>query len=67
MQNKIFVLIWIVLAVISFVSSFWAPLFFKILGIVFGSVNILVILCWFITIFVMKNKPEVLEEDKDGL
>lgn len=63
MWNKIFVLVWIVLAVISFVSSFWAPLFFKIIGLLFGSVNILVIICWALSIFVFKHKSEVVEEE----
>lgn len=35
------------LAVLSFVVSFWAPLFIKIVGLVFGFMNLLIIGSWF--------------------
>lgn len=63
--SKILFGIWMLLAVISFVASFWAPIFFKILGLVFGGMNILIILSWVIayfqTIAAKKNVPT--EED----
>ena len=54
MENKfsmILFLVWMVLAIASFVASFWAPLFFKVLGIVFGSFNLMIIGSWVIAYF----------------
>jgi pilus assembly protein TadC len=58
MKNNILVIIWSVLAIISFVSSFWAPLFFKIIGIAFGAVNIFVIIAWIVSIYMFKKSKE---------
>ena len=44
--SKILFIVWMVLAVASFVASFWAPIFFKVLGIVFGSLNLMIIGSW---------------------
>ena len=44
--TKILFLVWCGLAIASFVSSFWAPLIIKIIGIVFGSVNLLIMGSW---------------------
>ena len=44
--TKILFIIWCVLAVSAFVSSFFVPLIPKIIGIVFGSVNLLIIGSW---------------------
>lgn len=41
--TKILLGIWIVLAILSFIVSFWAPLFIMIVGLVFGSMNLLII------------------------
>ena len=48
---KIFWIVWVCLALISFVSAFWAPLFYKIIGIAFGSINIIAILSVVISYF----------------
>lgn len=60
--SKIFLLVWIVLALVSFISSFWAPLYFKIIGLTFGTVNILTILTWVISYFVLKGQQSALEK-----
>lgn len=39
-------ILWMVLAVIAFVSSFWAAGLVKIIGLVFGGFNLLIILSW---------------------
>ena len=39
-----------VLAILSFVVSFWAPLFIKVVGIVFGSMNLMIMGSWIITL-----------------
>ena len=43
-------MVWMVLAIASFVCSFWAPLFIKIVGIVFGSLNLMIIGSWVISL-----------------
>lgn len=57
-----------VLAVLSFVLSFWAPLFIKVVGIVFGSLNLMIIGSLVITFFQgLKQAKELkkLEEIED--
>lgn len=49
--SKIMLLIWCILALVSFISAFFAPLYFKIIGLLFGSLNILTILTLVITYF----------------
>ena len=49
--SKILFLIWCILALVCFVSSFWAPLYFKIIGLAFGGMNVLIILSLVITFF----------------
>ena len=44
--TKIMFLVWCGLAIASFVSSFWAPLIIKIIGLTFGSVNLLLMGTW---------------------
>lgn len=63
---------WGVLALVSFISAFFAPLYFKIIGIVFGVLNLFIILAWVITylqdLFIKKNINNGLqlqEEDKE--
>lgn len=60
--------IWMILAVLSFVVSFWAPLFIKVVGIVFGSLNLMIIGSLVITYFqglAQGRKLKELEE-KEG-
>lgn len=49
--GKIMLIIWGVLALLSFVSAFWAPLYFKIIGITFGALNVMILLTLVISYF----------------
>lgn len=49
--TKIMLAVWCVLALICFISAFFAPLYFKIIGIAFGSLNLIVILSMLIGYF----------------
>lgn len=60
--NKIILLVWAILALISFVSSFWAPLYFKIIGIAFGSLNIVTIITWLVLYFTMRSNQKTLDK-----
>lgn len=42
----LFLIIWSILAIAAFVSSFWAPLVVEIFNLTFGGINMLVILTW---------------------
>ena len=62
---------WGVLALVSFISAFFAPLYFKIIGLTFGVLNLFIILAWVITylqdLFIKKNienELQLQEEDK---
>ena len=44
-------IVWSVLALLSFVSAFFAPLYFMIVGIAFGTINLLVILTLVVAYF----------------
>ena len=45
--TKILMTVWMVLAIASFVCSFWAaPLLVKVIGLVFGSLNLMIIGSW---------------------
>lgn len=59
--SKIMLAVWCVLALICFISAFFAPLYFKIIGIAFGVLNLSVIVTLVITYFqglYWKNKLE---------
>jgi len=60
--SKIILFVWAVLALISFVSAFWAPLYFKIIGIAFGSLNMVTIITWIVSYFVMKGNQNMLNK-----
>lgn len=60
--SKIILIVWAVLALISFVSAFWAPLYFKIIGIAFGSLNMVTIITWVLSYFVMKGNQNLLNQ-----
>lgn len=49
--TKIYMIIWACLAVLSFVCAFFCPLFIKIIGLTFGTLNILTILTVVIAYF----------------
>lgn len=63
--TKIMLAVWCVLALICFISAFFAPLYFKIIGIAFGSLNLIVILSMIIGYFQGLYWDNKLE--KDGL
>lgn len=46
--NKLMIGIWCALAIMSFIASFFAPTFIKIIGLTFGGLNMLVILTFII-------------------
>lgn len=54
--------VWVILALVSFVSAFWAPLFYKIIGIAFGGLNIITIMTWVISYSVLKKRQEAVDE-----
>ena len=59
--SKIMMIVWAVLAIISFICAFFCPLIPKIVGLVFGGLNIMVILTLVITYLqglYYKNKIE---------
>lgn len=60
--SSVLLFVWMVLAVASFVASFWAPLFFKVLGLVFGGFNMLTILSWTISTIQERNRNKAKEE-----
>jgi hypothetical protein len=64
MKNNILAIVWAVMAIISFVSSFWAPLYFKIIGLAFGAINMFVIIAWFVAIFVFRYKNKKIGKDE---
>lgn len=64
--GKIIFLVWTILAIASFVCSFWAPLFIKIVGIVFGALNLMIIGSWVITFFQeVRAAKRILKEEKE--
>lgn len=60
--SKIMLAVWVILALVSFVSAFWAPLFYKIIGIAFGGLNIITIMTWVISYSVLKKRQEAIDE-----
>lgn len=68
--SKVLFAIWMVIAVVSFVASFWAPLLFKIIGLTFGGLNMLIILSLVITYFqglAQARKLKELEKQENGM
>lgn len=58
-------MVWMVLAIASFVCSFWAPLFIKIVGIVFGSLNLMIIGSWVISLIQGIAQARRLKEEEE--
>ena len=58
-------MVWMVLAIASFVCSFWAPLFIKIVGIVFGSLNLMIIGSWVISLIQGIAQARILKEEEE--
>ena len=54
--------LWMLLAIVSFVASFWAPVFFKVIGLTFGGLNMLIILSWVIALFQAKIEYNKMKE-----
>lgn len=75
-MNLIIVFIWSILAILSFINPWIGlPLLTNIVNITFGIINMLVIITWIVSFFVMRkenkklqklieetNKEEVIEE-----
>ncbi len=51
------------LAVASFVASFWAPMVIKIIGLVFGGLNLMAIGSWVISYFQEKASARKMAEE----
>lgn len=65
--SKIMLMVWSILALISFTSAFFAPLYFKIIGLIFGSLNIMVILTLVISYFQGIYYTKKLKEIENGM
>lgn len=67
MDNKMtrwLIAIWAILAIVSFVGSFFVtPVFFKWVGIIFGIENSLIILSWVISLIQAKIEYRRLQKD----
>lgn len=64
--GKKIMVIWCVLALASFVISFWLPLMPKIIGIIFGILNVGVIFAFIGELFGEKKEDvQLQEEEKD--
>ena len=60
--------VWVCLAILSFVCAFFCPLIPKIVGIVFGSINIITILSLVIAYFQsIYYKKKIDKEIEDGM
>lgn len=58
-MTKILFAMWIILAIACFVGAFFTPvLWIKVLGLVFGAENMMIILAWVIAMFqgMVENK-----------
>jgi uncharacterized protein YacL len=60
--SKILFIVWMVLAIASFVASFWAPIVIKVIGLVFGGLNLMIIGSWVISYFQEKIAAKKMEE-----
>ena len=63
--SKILMMVWMVLAIASFVCSFLAPLLIKIVGIVFGSLNLMIIGSWVISLIQGIAQARRLKEEEE--
>lgn len=63
--GKIIMSVWCVMALASFVVSFWMPLVPKIIGILFGVLNVGVIINFIIELFEGDENVQLQEEKKD--
>ena len=61
-MTKILMIVWAVLAVASFVSGWWAPLFWGIVNWAFGALNLMIIGSW--TIATVLAKREYKKQEK---
>lgn len=61
-MTKILMIVWAVLAVASFVSGWWAPLFWGIVNWAFGGLNLMIIGSW--TIATALAKREYKKQEK---
>ena len=67
--TKILFIIWCVLAIAAFASAFFCPLIPKIIGIIFGSTNLLIIGSWLSAVIAArreyKKQQKLLAEKKE--
>lgn len=61
-MTKVLFIVWCVLAVAAFAASFFCPLIPKIIGIVFGGMNLLIIGAWISSI--IEGRKEYKEQQK---
>ena len=57
--------IWVMLAIACFVGTFFVPvMWIKLIGLVFGSMNVFIILSWTMTAIqdILKNKKLKIDE-----
>lgn len=61
--SKILIIIWGLLAILNFVFAFWIePIVFMIAGLIFGAFNLIVILTWVFSYFVIKSNQNLLNK-----
>ena len=49
--SKILIIVWGCLAILSFVSAFFAPIYFKIIGLIFGGLNMITLITGVVAFF----------------
>lgn len=62
--GRIIMSVWCVMALASFIISFWMPLVPKIIGILFGVLNVGVIINFIIELFEGDKENVQLQEEK---
>lgn len=70
--SKILLGIWSILAILNFVFAFWIePIVFMIAGLTFGTFNVIAIITWVLSYFVMKGNQimlnKMIEEENKNL
>ena len=62
-MNLIIVFIWSILAILSFINPWIGlPLLINIVNITFGIINMLVIITWIVSFFVMRKENKKLQK-----
>ena len=59
--------LWIVLAIAAFVGAFWAtPAIVRTLGIIFGIINMMIVLSWVSAFIREKREIKKLKKEKES-